>query len=227
MASQYLNFTDPSALRKLLEFENIELRMVVDEDLHSKGYIFRKANEYSLLVGSSNLTQNALSKNKEWNIKVSSTDKGSLIEETLREFEDTFKSGVQVNEDWLGQYEQIYQQQKEKQRLEAGEYTDLVGAEAVEKQYGPSRELRPKISPNKMQVKALRGIEKVRERGETKALLISATGVSCHNYDTCSFYCSSEVFRGFFKRIMRCLEQLSCNCSKQRMKGIVFIFRGL
>lgn len=176
VASQYLNFTDPTALRKLLEFENIELRMVVHEDLHSKGYIFKKDDEYNLIVGSSNLTQNALSKNKEWNIKVSSTDKGSLIEETLKEFEQTFHNSVEVNEQWLEQYDLIYRKNKENsERVTKGEL-GLFIAQSPEAEYKVNHDLRPKISPNKMQVKALGGIEKVRERGENKALLISATG---------------------------------------------------
>ena len=45
-----------------------------------------------------------------------------------------------------------------------------------EAEYKVNHDLRPKISPNKMQVKALSGIEKVREHGENKALFISATG---------------------------------------------------
>lgn len=176
VASQYLNFTDPTALRKLLTFENIELRMVADEDLHSKGYIFRKDHEYNLIVGSSNLTQNALSKNKEWNIKVSSTDKGSLIEETLKEFEQTFNNSVEVNEQWLEQYELIYRRDKGNRGRMTKDEERLFVAESTEIEYKVNYGLRPKINPNKMQVKALRGIEKVRERGENKALLISATG---------------------------------------------------
>ncbi|HHX62542.1 MAG TPA: DEAD/DEAH box helicase [Epulopiscium sp.] len=176
VASQYLNFTDPTALRKLLEFENIELRMVVHEDLHSKGYIFRKDDEYNLIVGSSNLTQNALSKNKEWNIKVSSTDKGSLIEETLKEFEQTFHNSVEVNEQWLEQYDLIYRKNKENSERVTKDELGLIIAESTGTEYRVNHDLRPKISPNKMQVKALGGIEKVRERGENKALLISATG---------------------------------------------------
>lgn len=176
VASQYLNFTDPTALRKLLAFKNIELRMVVNEDLHSKGYIFKKDDDYNLIVGSSNLTQSALSKNKEWNIKVSSTDKGSLIQETVKEFEHTFNNAVEVNEQWLEQYELIYRRAKDNNERMAKDEMRVVVAESAGAEYNVNYDLRPKISPNKMQVKALRGIEKVRECGENKGLLISATG---------------------------------------------------
>lgn len=66
LASQYLNFTQPEALKWLLNFENIELRIVTEGGFHSKGYIFRKGSFYDVIIGSSNLTASALSLNKEW-----------------------------------------------------------------------------------------------------------------------------------------------------------------
>ena len=62
IASQYQNFTDPTALKRLLLFQNIELRIVTEDtaNMHTKGYVFRKGEEYSIIVGSSNLTLNAL-----------------------------------------------------------------------------------------------------------------------------------------------------------------------
>ncbi|MDE5003111.1 hypothetical protein, partial [Francisella tularensis] len=37
----YLNFTEPKALKKLLEFDNIELKILNDENFHAKGFFFR------------------------------------------------------------------------------------------------------------------------------------------------------------------------------------------
>ncbi len=179
VASQYLNFTDPKALLKLLEFDNIELKMVTDQDLHSKGYIFRKGKVYSLIVGSSNLTQAALSANKEWNIKVSSMEKGSLITETLQEFQNTFKQGIGIDEQWIDQYKKIYQFSQSR-NISIDERTDGNAADHSRQKtveaYNQRAQGIPKVVPNKMQVKALVGIEKIRESGENKALLVSATG---------------------------------------------------
>ena len=49
IASQYQNFTDPTALKRLLHFKNIELRIVTEDkaNMHTKGCIFRKGEEYS------------------------------------------------------------------------------------------------------------------------------------------------------------------------------------
>ena len=42
LVSQYLNFTQPEALKELLKFNNIELKIVSQGNFHSKGYIFDK-----------------------------------------------------------------------------------------------------------------------------------------------------------------------------------------
>jgi HKD family nuclease len=40
LVSQYLNFTQPEALKRLAKFNNIELRIATTGNFHSKGYIF-------------------------------------------------------------------------------------------------------------------------------------------------------------------------------------------
>jgi HKD family nuclease len=180
IASQYMNFTEPKALKRLLAFKNIELRIVQDGNLHSKGYIFRKKDTYSLIVGSSNLTQNALSYNKEWNMKVSSMEKGSLIQETLVEFKETFEQAILVDQQWIDAYSGIYSNNKRfRLRNLVENESKRAGCSAVADEahdYKGSIELLAKIMPNKMQLRALEGIEAVRNQGETWALIISATG---------------------------------------------------
>ena len=67
LVSTYLNFNDPAALSKLLEFSNIETR-VYQGEMHAKGYFFNKEQLSTIVIGSSNLTQKALTCNKEWNV---------------------------------------------------------------------------------------------------------------------------------------------------------------
>ena len=60
LASQYLNFTEPGALRELLKFPNVELRMVTEERaFHAKGYLFHRSQagpeNYTMVIGSSNM----------------------------------------------------------------------------------------------------------------------------------------------------------------------------
>ena len=76
LTTDYLMFSDPRALEKLEQFSNIELKMYCcqenEEGFHTKGYIFENdKDDYHILMGSSNLTLNALTKNIEWNTNFS------------------------------------------------------------------------------------------------------------------------------------------------------------
>lgn len=44
----YLNFTEPKALKKLLEFDNIELKILNDENFHAKGFFFRNKDSWQI-----------------------------------------------------------------------------------------------------------------------------------------------------------------------------------
>ncbi len=163
IASQYQNFTEPSALERLIKLKNIKLKIVTEENLHSKGYIFKKNDNYTLIVGSSNLTQNALSINKEWNVKVSSMEKGALILNTLGEFNITFNSAIEVTSEWIEQYKKIYfTERKIESEIKTKQENTLIHIN--------------RVNPNKMQIEALKSLEELREKGKNKALLISATG---------------------------------------------------
>ena len=76
LTTNYLMFSEPEALEKLAGLKNIELRMYVTNaetgGFHTKGYIFRKEEIYRIIIGSSNMTLSAITKNKEWNTKFSS-----------------------------------------------------------------------------------------------------------------------------------------------------------
>ena len=159
IASQYQNFTQPQALRRLKAFSNIELKIVTEDNFHAKSYIFRKGTRFTLIIGSSNLTQNALSYNKEWNLKVSSAEDGDLLKYTMKEFQRTFDGAIEVTEAWLAEYEIIYKEQCKANR-----------------QVVYDVQTTKPILPNKMQLEALESLEKLRNEGKDKALLISATG---------------------------------------------------
>ncbi|MEQ8167851.1 MAG: DEAD/DEAH box helicase [Candidatus Eremiobacterota bacterium] len=161
LVSQYQNFTQPEALRSLLQFNNIDLRIAVNGDFHAKGYLFKKGNIYDLVIGSSNLTANALCSNKEWNLKISTTEKGQLIKDAINEFKSEFDNAVEVNYDFIDSYETIY---KSKQNFFIENKNNL---EVFNK--------RP-LKPNTMQVEALTNLKYLRANNKNKALLISATG---------------------------------------------------
>lgn len=79
------------ALDTIARLSNIELRMYQTEHagngFHIKGYIFQKNEDYRFIIGSSNLTQDAMTRNMEWNTKLVSTNKGEMAVTILTEFE--------------------------------------------------------------------------------------------------------------------------------------------
>jgi len=164
LVSQYLNFTQPEALKRLLKFNNIELRINTNDNFHSKGYLFKKGEYYNLIVGSSNLTATALSTNKELNLKVSAKIDSYIIQKALYEFGNDFKGSSIVDEAFIDQYETEYENGKKFQ------------AEYLFKQIEINPLGTKKISPNLMQIEALSNLKKIRSEGKNKALLISATG---------------------------------------------------
>lgn len=174
IASQYQNFTEPLALKRLAGFKNIELRILTEGNLHSKGYVFRNGDNYTLIIGSSNLTQDALGKNNEWNLRVTSFRNGALVGRTLQEFQRNFENAVEVTQTWIDQYSQIYLGRKKAFAYREAE--DVEKDELSEEVFNTAILRIGEIKPNKMQVEALQALENLRKDGKDKALLISATG---------------------------------------------------
>ena len=168
LASQYQNFTEPRALRRLLQFPNLELKIITaDYNFHAKGYLFHKVadeekqteDSYNLIIGSSNLTQTALTVNREWNVQLSSLENGALVKQMQEELEKAWDDATVVDDDWIDSYEAIYKEARSSRIGQRNRIIDLY-----------------KINPNKMQAEALKSLKELREEGKDKALLISATG---------------------------------------------------
>jgi superfamily II DNA or RNA helicase/HKD family nuclease len=165
IVSEYQYFTEPRALERLIGLKNLDIRIISEEQhLHSKGYILKNNKTITLIVGSSNLTQEALCKNQEWNIKITTSSSGSLIVDTFEEFNRLYNCATPVTPEWLHIYKQIYKRQHEIERRVVDEFEkDSITP------------ILP-IIPNKMQNSALESLELLRSEGRKKALLISATG---------------------------------------------------
>ena len=192
ITTDYLNFTEPKALLTLNELSNIELKMYITngeldstfdastgqggsyEGFHTKGYIFKKGQVYRIIVGSSNMTQAALTKNKEWNTRIVSTSEGEYAQTILDEYEQLWNSpNAKTFSDFYDQYKAKYDEQKvkaeiikkqKKLALEEGKETKVIDSDKY------------KLTPNSMQVGFVTNLKKIWESGEDRALLISSTG---------------------------------------------------
>jgi len=161
LVSQYLNFTQPEALRKLIAFNNIEVKISTRGNAHSKGYIFKTKDYYNLVVGSSNLTASALCSNIEWNLKVSGLHSSEIVDSVLSEFQSDFEVGTDVNVQFIENYQKVYDKQK---LIANNNVIEINDRNSV------------KIEPNLMQKTALFNLRKIRQEQKDKALIISATG---------------------------------------------------
>lgn len=166
LTTDYLHFTQPAALRKLLGLGNIELRMYCTgpsnaDGFHTKGYIFERDETLRLIVGSSNLTDKALSASREWNTRLVCLGTGEFARRVLGEFDELWNhEQTHKAADVLADYTRVYQ-------------TSAQTRAACEPQKLPERE---KLVPNAMQQTFLERLETTRRLGKKRALLISATG---------------------------------------------------
>lgn len=157
LVSQYLNFTQPEALRRLKTYSNLDVRIETCSDLHSKIYLFEHQNHTSVLVGSSNLTANALSKNEEMNIFMRALPESKIISELKVRKQKLFNAAQEITDEYLAEYSEIYKAHKKLNLMVKNKkYVD--------------------IQPNSMQKEALKCLKDLRQKGVEKALLISATG---------------------------------------------------
>ena len=120
LTSTLNNFNDPDALRKLLEFPNIQTR-VYQGNLHAKGYLFEKQSISTIIVGSSNLTHHALTCNKQWNVLLKSFPGGYMLHQIRGEYEEVWNdhNPVAVTEEWIQRYEAFRAQPGQRQGLES------------------------------------------------------------------------------------------------------------
>ncbi len=174
LVSQYLNFTEPEALKSLMHFRNIDLRIVTHGDFHAKGYFFKHESHYSMIVGSSNLTAPAMTTNKEWNLYVVGMNESKLIQDSLEVFDQEFQNARPVDEEFIESYKRIYKHQAP---LQLAVSVDRIPY-TLDKQ---NAYIESVLKPNPMQYKAMKNLEMLRRGDEAnppqdRAMIISATG---------------------------------------------------
>lgn len=167
LTTNYLNFSEPKALEKLNGLSNIILKMYdADESnggFHTKGYIFKKEEIYRIIIGSSNMTSAALTINREWNTKLISTDQGEMAQDIVNEFEELWNSPHSLT------FDAFYENYRER-------YEIIKHQRAIARQDEITSLEKYRLQPNSMQVGFIANLRKIIAAGESRALLISATG---------------------------------------------------
>ncbi|MCR4841408.1 MAG: DEAD/DEAH box helicase [Lachnospiraceae bacterium] len=187
LTTNYLNFSDPKALEKLHSLSNITIKLFDAEaagnGFHTKGYIFRKEEVYSIIIGSSNMTGSALQQNFEWNTRIVSTVNGEMAKSITDEYERLWNSAYARDyDDFIDEYKARYKIIKHQREI--ARQDEIVSVEKY------------RLQPNSMQVGFINNLTKIINSGENRALLISATG-------TGKTYASAFAMRELgFKRVL-------------------------
>lgn len=182
VTSDYLGFNSPAAFEELrgLESLGIDVRLHRAEGFHAKGYVFEHIDTVTAMMGSSNLTPSALLRNHEWNLKVSATRDSDLAAQLSNLMERQLRDSSPITAEWIAEYAKTYVRPSARPTRvprDASELTEAADLTPVPEESQPTAEGQPPaVVPNKMQEAALAAIAGVRESGEKRAIVISATG---------------------------------------------------
>ncbi|SMC16460.1 PLD-like domain-containing protein [Clostridium acidisoli DSM 12555] len=126
---------------------------------HTKVYVFEMEEEYKIIIGSSNITQRALKSNIEWNIRAISKKYNNFTKEILEAYLSLWEKTSELDENFLIKYAEFIKRIKEDNKNNKLEFKDY--------------EI---IKPNKMQERALESLNRIRNNGEKRSIVIAATG---------------------------------------------------
>lgn len=165
ITTSYMGATDYKAIEELAKLPNTEIKISYDTErtrLHAKAYMFKRDTGFTTsYIGSSNLSNVALTSGLEWNLKVTEKDSFDIV----KKFEATFESYFNDSEfiDFKGTEE-------DKKRLKISLSKDINKEEGFNFNFD--------IKPYAYQKEILERLKAERELfNKYRNLLIAATGV--------------------------------------------------
>ena len=200
LTTNYLDSTEVDAVKKLLEFKNIEIKIFdasnISTGLHAKTYLFKKEKTTKVIIGSSNITTKGLRINHEWNMEMIYENNSEVLVEIESIFWKLWEDSKDFNENLFKENEN-------------NKFLSFLKNET-------------KIfTKNKMQEMALLNLEEIRKKGETKAIAVAATGTGktyLSAFDVENFNCKRILFICHRREIL----EISKNTFKNVFKNPIF-----
>jgi superfamily II DNA or RNA helicase/predicted house-cleaning noncanonical NTP pyrophosphatase (MazG superfamily)/HKD family nuclease len=184
----------PRALLKVFHPHDLPFDQTPPE-FHAKAFLFKRRNGCgSMIIGSSNLTQAAFTRNVEWNYFTPNEinlpfEDYSPFEILRREFERCFsQEAVPVSEEFLEGYRKRWEKSGSIYTVPYVPEEFSPPPDAME--HGHDWAVPDKIRPNPAQMEAMEALAGLRGKGVQKAAVIAATGVGktyLAAFDFCAF----------------------------------------
>jgi superfamily II DNA or RNA helicase/HKD family nuclease len=167
LTTDYLGVTEPEALERLCRWHGrLQARVFSHErrSFHPKAYLFERADGTGrAFIGSANLSRMGLVEGVEWTWTVLDVDAGQPMHELSTRFEEIFDGDAarELTPAWIQDYAV--------RRLARGVVPVLEEPRAP---YSLET-----VKPREVQQLALRELDRLRQDGESKALVVAATGL--------------------------------------------------
>ena len=167
LTTDYLGVTEPEALQRLGRWHGrLQARVFSHprRSFHPKAYLFERTDGSGrAFIGSSNLSRSGLVDGVEWTWTVLDVDPGQPMHELTTRFEEIFDGQAThaLSPGWIEDYA--------KRRMALG------SVPAFERPPEPWQTAA--VEPREVQTLALRELERLRQDGESRALVVAATGL--------------------------------------------------